>query len=145
MSSSCRRKKHNRRSALEIDKSFNCPYHNCDKQFGSDGSLNLHIKIKHNGGTKTEREKMATLLIEAYVEAIKQGTEANIDFKQEVIDQIQLNLPPGILTQTAQKSGLMTFDQIQTFDEVKILEIVNARLAPKFRELICLTDQPTDL
>lgn len=84
---------------------------------------------------------MATLLIEAYVEALQMGTEANIEFKQEVIDQIQLNLPPGILTQTAQKSGLMTFDQIENFDEVKILESVNARLAPKFRELIYLQDE----
>ena len=29
------------------------------KLYGSDVSLNLHIKIKHNGGNKTEREKLA--------------------------------------------------------------------------------------
>lgn len=98
MSSACKRKKHNRRAALEIDKSYNCPYFACDKQFGSDGSLNLHIKIKHNGGTKTERERMATLLIEAYSQSIKDGVEPDFNFEQEVIDQIQLNLPPGILT-----------------------------------------------
>ena len=54
-----RRKKHVRRSAVEIDRSFVCPYDGCDKFFGSEGSQNLHIKIKHNGGTKTDREKLA--------------------------------------------------------------------------------------
>lgn len=32
---------------------------NCGKTYGCDGSLNLHIKVKHNGGTKTERDKYA--------------------------------------------------------------------------------------
>jgi len=36
-----------------------CPYPECGKLYGSEGSLNLHIKIKHNGGNKTEREKTA--------------------------------------------------------------------------------------
>lgn len=36
-----------------------CPYAECGKFYGSEGSLNLHIKIKHNGGNKTEREKLA--------------------------------------------------------------------------------------
>ena len=29
--------------------------------YGSDVSLNLHIKLKHNGGNKTEREKVAVI------------------------------------------------------------------------------------
>ncbi len=53
------RKKHNRRTAKEIDRSFKCPYSKCEKVYGSEGSLNLHIKIKHAGGNKTEREKVA--------------------------------------------------------------------------------------
>lgn len=72
LSQGLKRKKHTRRSALEIDKNYDCPYLDCDKQFGSDGSLNLHIKIKHNGGTKTEREKMANIIIEAYIATLKQ-------------------------------------------------------------------------
>ncbi len=32
---------------------FKCPYNECDKKYGCEISLNLHIKIKHNGGTKT--------------------------------------------------------------------------------------------
>lgn len=48
-----------RRCANEIVKSFKCPYGGCEKVYGSEGSLNLHMKIKHNAGSKTEREKAA--------------------------------------------------------------------------------------
>ena len=57
------RKKHLRRCANEIEKSFRCPYSDCEKLYGSEGSLNLHMKIKHNAGSKTEREKAARQLI----------------------------------------------------------------------------------
>lgn len=53
------RKKHFRRCANEIAKSYTCPYNNCGKLYGSEGSLNLHMKQKHNAGSKTEREKYA--------------------------------------------------------------------------------------
>eukprot|EP01017_Pseudomicrothorax_dubius_P046117 TRINITY_DN8080_c0_g1_i1.p1 TRINITY_DN8080_c0_g1~~TRINITY_DN8080_c0_g1_i1.p1 ORF type:complete len:174 (-),score=38.58 TRINITY_DN8080_c0_g1_i1:227-748(-) len=52
-------KKKNRRVASQIDRSHACPYEGCNKVYGSDVSLNLHIKLKHNGGNKTEREKLA--------------------------------------------------------------------------------------
>jgi hypothetical protein len=41
-----------------------CPYADCGKFYGSEGSLNLHIKIKHNGGNKTERERLAVRFAE---------------------------------------------------------------------------------
>ena len=53
------RKKHFRRCANEIEKAFTCPYNNCQKLYGSEGSLNLHMKLKHNAGSKTLREKIA--------------------------------------------------------------------------------------
>lgn len=40
-----------------------CPYDGCDKVYASEGALNLHIKNKHNGGNKTEREKLAKSLV----------------------------------------------------------------------------------
>jgi transcription elongation factor Elf1 len=52
-------KKKIRRTASEIDKNFTCPYGDCNKLYGSEVSLNLHIKLKHNGGNKTERERLA--------------------------------------------------------------------------------------
>ena len=55
-------RKKNRRLAIEIEKNFTCPYERCYKVYGSDVSLNLHIKLKHNGGNKTDREKLAVYL-----------------------------------------------------------------------------------
>ena len=54
-------KKKKRRTAKEILKSFMCPYHQCKKKYGSDVSLNLHVKRAHNGGNKSEREKYAVI------------------------------------------------------------------------------------
>ena len=42
-----------------IDKTYKCPFGDCGKPYGSDVSLNLHMKLKHNSGTKTEREALA--------------------------------------------------------------------------------------
>ena len=53
------RKKHIRRTAKEISKNEDCPYSGCGKKYGSEGSLNLHMKLKHAAGNKTDREKLA--------------------------------------------------------------------------------------
>ena len=42
-----------------INKNYTCPFPQCNKTYGSDVSLNLHMKLKHNSGTKTERETLA--------------------------------------------------------------------------------------
>lgn len=91
-----RRKKHNRRTAKEINRQYICPYKNCQKVYGSEGSLNLHIKIKHNGGNKTDREKLAKTIIMAHMKG----------HLCQVIDQINLNLPPGTISKAAKKFGL---------------------------------------
>lgn len=113
-----------RRTATEIDRTFICPYEGCSKFFGSEGSQNLHIKIKHNGGSKTDREKLAKMLVKAF---------AGNKMTNEVIDAVDLNLPPGVITKMAQKMGL-----IDKVNEVVLLESINRRLAPKFREMICM-------
>ena len=46
-------KKKMRRTSDLIDKKFICPFDKCAKDYGTDVSLNLHMKIKHNSGTKT--------------------------------------------------------------------------------------------
>ena len=46
-----------------IVKSYECPFLNCNKNYGTDVSLNLHMKLKHNSGTKTERENLAREII----------------------------------------------------------------------------------
>ena len=123
-----------RRTAQEIDRTFICPYDGCTKYFGSEGSQNLHIKIKHNGGSKTDREKLAKTLVKAFAKG---------ELTNEIIDSVDLNLPPGVITKMAQKSGL-----IDKVNEVVLLETINRRLAPKFREMICgqyaITDPTTN-
>jgi hypothetical protein len=47
-----------RRSADEIVKAFRCPYDNCGRSYGTQVSLNLHIKKKHKGGTFTQRNQI---------------------------------------------------------------------------------------
>ena len=69
------RKRHNRRCADELDKQFKCPYEGCSKLYGSEGSLNLHIKLKHNGGNKTDREKIAKSLVYANAKGINLAVE----------------------------------------------------------------------
>ncbi|KRX03670.1 hypothetical protein PPERSA_04222 [Pseudocohnilembus persalinus] len=79
-----RNKKKNRRPAKEIEKSYTCPYGDCVKIYGSEVSLNLHIKLKHNGGNKTERERLARSILLAQ----EQG---------ESSPEQTLNFPPGYL------------------------------------------------
>jgi hypothetical protein len=59
------RKRHNRRCANEIEKSYQCPFDDCGKYYGSEGSLNLHLRLKHKAGSKTEREKTAKQIVMA--------------------------------------------------------------------------------
>lgn len=87
-----KRKKHVRRTAKEITKSDKCPYQNCGKYYGSEGSLNLHIKLKHCGGNKTDREKLAKALVLAFAS----GKE---------LPKVVINLPPRTLEEENRKCG----------------------------------------
>ena len=58
---------------------------------------------------------------------------ANQAMSNEIIDSVDLNLPPGVITKMAQKAGV-----IDKVNEVELLDAINRRLAPKFREMICL-------
>jgi hypothetical protein len=66
----------------QLAREFICPYDNCDKVYASEGAVNLHIKNKHNGGNKTDREKLAKSLV--YFKA--KG--------MSVPDRLEINLPP---------------------------------------------------
>jgi len=115
------RKKHMRRTAKEINRNFICPYDGCGKVYGSEGSLNLHIKIKHNGGNKTDREKLAMTLVSAHLN----GTITS------QIDMVDLNLPPGTLTKAARKQGLG--DEMQ---ESELLKQVQLKLLKKQNDTV---------
>lgn len=92
------RKKHNRRTAGEIPRSYVCPYLTCEKTYGSEGSLNLHVKIKHGGGNKTDREKMAKTLV-------------LLKLKGQEIPVVNINLPPGVLEQAALEANVEMSDE----------------------------------
>jgi hypothetical protein len=57
--------------------------------------LNLHIKLKHNGGNKTDREKIAKSIICAQ----QNGQNMNIG-------QMDVNLPPGAVERVANQIGV---------------------------------------
>jgi indolepyruvate ferredoxin oxidoreductase len=43
----CASEKRRRRKALGISRRYGCPVQGCGKSYGSDGSLNQHIRLKH--------------------------------------------------------------------------------------------------
>ena len=87
------RKRHNRRCANDIERGFTCPYEGCSKFYGSEGSLNLHMKIKHNGGNKTDREKIAKSMVYAKMSGMPISHDSNYN---------PINLPPGSIEHAAE-------------------------------------------
>lgn len=116
------RKKHNRRCANNIERKFTCPYTKCDKYYGSEGSLNLHIKIKHNGGNKTDREKIAKSIVFA---------KANGMSLPEVLE---VNLPPGSVERAASLVGVQLDPESLLRIELDI-HARNEKIAKKMKEL----------
>ena len=57
------RKVTKRKRNVELDKKYECPYAECERQYNTDCALSNHIMLKHNGGNKTDREKLAKALI----------------------------------------------------------------------------------
>ena len=90
------RKRHNRRCANEIQKQYQCPFDQCGKYYGSEGSLNLHLRIKHQAGSKTEREKTAKQI----VMALQSGQQVPFERLEKI------NLPPGTLEKVATELGI---------------------------------------
>jgi hypothetical protein len=52
-----------RRTEKELVKNFNCPYSGCKKDYASALALNLHMRVKHGGGTKKERKQLLVILV----------------------------------------------------------------------------------
>lgn len=98
--------KHIRRCAKEISKDEICPYANCGKLYGSEGSLNLHMKLKHHGGNKTDRERLAKALLVAYT-------------SNKVMPEININLPPGAIEEEAKKLNIeLSVQQITDMERI---------------------------
>lgn len=50
-----------RRIESQLIKNFRCPYADCNKDYASSLALNLHMRVKHGGGTKRERKQLMVL------------------------------------------------------------------------------------
>ena len=61
--------------------------------------MNLHIKIKHNGGNKTDREKIAKSIVYAKANGIC------------LPESMELNLPPGSVEKAASQVGIKLDDE----------------------------------
>ena len=78
----------------------------------------MHIKIKHNGGNKTEREKLAKSLVYAKANGL------------QISDNLDVNLAPGSIMRAAEEVGvkiekemLMKLENdLQTANEKSILQ-----------------------
>jgi hypothetical protein len=83
----------------------------------------LHIKIKHNGGNKTDREKFAKSLV--YSQA--SGMNLPKDFLLSSLEK--LNLPPGSIEQAAKQVGVtIATDQLDEMEsELRRRNIVMER------------------
>jgi hypothetical protein len=53
-----------RRKACDVDKKFGCNFQGCDKWYGSEEALKLHIRLKH----KTWKEELGKLYIRELVD-----------------------------------------------------------------------------
>jgi hypothetical protein len=56
------KRKIKRRKEEELDKKYACCYENCKKEYASVLALNLHIKTRHQGGTRKQRDNLAVPL-----------------------------------------------------------------------------------
>jgi hypothetical protein len=62
--------------------------------YGSEGSMNLHIKLKHKGGNKTDREKTAKHIV------FCQSMKVPICMPQLLV---KINLPPGSIREASEQ------------------------------------------
>ena len=86
-----------------------CPYRNCGKTYVSDTSLNLHIKVKHNGGNKGAREALALRILKAHIKG---------DLSKIINSIAIINLPPGEIQKQADKLGLPDVKETSILQEI---------------------------
>ena len=77
--------------------------------------MNLHMKLKHAGGNKTDREKTAKSLVIA-------------QFRAEKLPEITLNLPCGAIEEAAKELNIK-------FD-IKILKDLQTKAKDRFEHFL---------
>ena len=76
--------------------------------------MNLHIKIKHLGGNKTEREKTAKHIVWCHAQGA--GYTMNM---QELLKKI--NLPPGSIVEAAEQLAINISEDVLNKLEDEVL------------------------
>jgi len=71
------KKKRHRRTAVEINRHYKCPADICPKSYGSEGSLNQHIKLKHYEYFQNMQQINPNLAM------INEGTHSQKDSQEE--------------------------------------------------------------
>ena len=96
------RKRHNRRRAKDVPRQYPCPYEGCEREFGSESSVSLHMKLKHNGGTKSQRNLLAHQILTTYqrvAKALPTGASSDTVITQMwesgLFSSIPIHLPRG--------------------------------------------------
>jgi hypothetical protein len=82
------RKPHVRRPNAELQREINCPFPDCDRVYGQQQALNLHLQRKHATGHKTTREQSAKGLVETYAKGLRIGKDRLRELP---------NIPPGLV------------------------------------------------
>jgi hypothetical protein len=98
-------KKKKRRTAKEIQKNYMCPYTNCKKKYGSNVSLNLHIKRIHSGGNKSEREKYAVRLLSPVRRKCSKPSDKKEKSRPQLCSCILPSFRPSKMNSIASKQG----------------------------------------
>lgn len=124
------RKVTKRKRNIELDKRYNCPYAECERQYNTDCALSNHIMLKHNGGNKTDREKLANALIHRSLNGFT------------LPEVLKWNLAPGIITKVAQQmeaddSKIVVPQATIDILEMKILDN-NRREIERIKEAVIL-------
>lgn len=76
------KKKRYRRTANEIERHYKCPAENCKKCYGSEGSLNQHVKLKHPELTQPVGDQKSALAM-AIARGVQKEQEAKMQKKEE--------------------------------------------------------------
>jgi hypothetical protein len=95
------RVKHKRRPNAELERSVMCPFPGCGRPYGKETALNLHLKRKHNGGSKTDREDTTRGLLQFYSEGKRMPHDQLLKLK---------NIPPCLIGEIQEKHGILISD-----------------------------------
>ena len=114
---SSNRERRKRRTAVEIERKYRCKYRGCPKSYGSEGSLNQHMKNKHTEfyqqfienmnlgssimGNSKDYESQSSISKESSVKEKKRHKKEKAKKNEE--DHLSTNIDKGTLKKVSKK------------------------------------------